>query len=415
MNKKLSPEELSEHFFRHTYAKMLAILSSYFGLEQLEIAEDIVQDCLVEALQKWSIAKIPDNPEAWLMDVAKKKTINFLKRKSLFDQKIAQELSLQIQAASFKEVEQQDSDLKMIFACCHPALAVESQIALALKTLCGLSVQEIADSLLTTKANINKRLYRAKEKFRSGEIKLENPAADEPERLDSVLQVLYLLFNEGYFSLHHEEKIRIDLCYEAIRLLNRLEETAYTRSPKLQGLLALMYFSIARFQSRIDPFGGLIAFEKQERSQWDQEMIAVGMKHLSQSMKAISPNIYQLQAGIMAEHCLAPNFDSTNWESILKQYEVLFHLNPQALIALNREIARFFSGDRINALKALEELEQDAHFHSHASFMLSKAILLAKDLQLEAANLAFEKATKFAASEAERKLILARRNQFFST
>ena len=403
--------QLVEHFFRHSHARMVAILVNYFGLDQVEIAEDIVQDTLIEAMEKWSVSNIPNNPEGWLMDVAKKKTINLLKRKQLFDTKIAKNLSQSIKNQDATATA--DSTLKMIFACCHPKLPPESQVALALKTLCGLSIPEISNSLLTTEENINKRLYRARKKFRDGTINYELPSEDV-SRLDNVLHVLYLLFNEGCFSLHKEEKIRLDLCYEAIRLLKEVE-SGFGAYAKVQGLLALMYFSIARFESRIDPMGELILLEEQDRNLWDQQLIAQGMHHLSKSIESDDPNKYQLQAGILAEHCLAVDFQSTNWKGILKQYELLAHIDPQPIVQFNKSIAGFFAGNEEESLAELKKLENDAYFVKNAQFHLAKAILLHKVHENKEAEGAFSMAMQFASSENEKKLVQHRMHQLRST
>ncbi|MEO0333913.1 MAG: sigma-70 family RNA polymerase sigma factor, partial [Bacteroidota bacterium] len=258
--------QLAEHFFRHNYAKMVAVLVRYFGLDQVEIAEDIVQDTLIEAMEKWSVSDIPQNPGGWLMDVAKKKTINRLKRDQLFHSKIIPSLPL---SSSDPEVET-DSTLRMIFACCHPSLPDESQVALALKTLCELSVTEIAHALLTNEATVNKRLYRVKQKFRNGNISFEIPIDIElSDRLDNVFTTLYLLFNEGYYSLHAEKMIRTNLCFEATRLLKEVI-TAFPDSSKAKALLALMLLNIARFESRTDNNSMPVVLAEQNRAAWDQ-------------------------------------------------------------------------------------------------------------------------------------------------
>lgn len=261
MSNSKDHNQLAEHFFRHSYARTVAILTRYFGLDQVEMAEDIVQDTLVEAMEKWSIHGLPDNPDGWVMDVAKKKTINLLKRKQLFMSKVAP----QLQDDENTETLVSDSTLRMIFACCHPSLPNESQIALALKTLCGLSVPEIAKALLTTEDNINKRLYRAKKKLREEHIAFDIPIATSlNDRLNSVCKTLYLLFNEGYYAPHHKEVLRIDLCYEAVRLLKEVE-SVFQDTPKVNALLALIMFSLSRFESHLDKDDSLICLQDQDR------------------------------------------------------------------------------------------------------------------------------------------------------
>lgn len=393
-------KNLTEHFFRHNYARTVAILVRYFGLKQVEIAEDIVQDTLVEAMEKWSIHSIPDNPEGWIMDVAKKKTINLLNRQNNFQNKIVPNLD---QWKVESEAEIADSTLQMIFACCHPELPSESQIALALKTLCGLSIPEIARALMCNEENINKRLYRAKRKFRDGTITLEPTELIDSNRLDNTLQVLYLLFNEGYFSAHHSSKIRLDLCYEAIRLLSFIEEAS--PSGKVKGLLAIMYLSVARFESRISPLGELILLEEQDRSLWDMELIARGMHYLTESIRTQEVNSYQIQAGILAEYCLAEDFKSTNWKSICTQYELLETLETQPIVTLNKAISMFHSGKRSEALELLDQLHHDSFLAKNAQLALAHAVLLRATGEGSKAACMFQTALNLATTETEKELI----------
>lgn len=351
-------KQLTEHFFRHHYAKMVAILVRYFGLKEVELAEDIVQDSLIEAMEKWSVQSIPDNPEGWLMDVAKKKTINFLRRNQLYENKIIPSLKLSsFERTDFDFEIEEDSTLRMMFACCHPLLPNESQVALALKSLCGLSVSEIANALLSNESTVNKRLYRAKQKFRDGSITFEIPEKGQlEERLDSMLSTLYLLFNEGYFSIHHEETIRMDLCFEAIRLTKQVNK-AFPDSTKSRALLALMLLSVARFEARLDKDGMLIILSEQNRALWDKELIAEGIEHLNNSIRGKEITKYQLEAGIAAEHCVALDFKSTNWKSIHQQYQILEQLDDNHLIKFNRCIAMFYSGETKKAIEGLLLLE----------------------------------------------------------
>ena len=392
-------KELAEHFFRHSHAKLVAILVRYFGLKEVEIAEDIVQDTLVEAMEKWSVQSIPHNPEGWLMDVAKKKTINFLERNQNYKNRILPGLKNRIEL-DFSPAEEKDSTLRMIFACCHPELPSESQIALALKSLCGLSIVEIADALLTNEANINKRLYRAKQKFRDGSIRFQIPTGQVDMHLDTVLSTLYLLFNEGYYSSHHQKIIRMDLCFEAIRLLKEVIET-YPDLSKAKALLSLMYFSIARFESRIDEHGALIIFSEQDRSSWDQEFIASGIDLLHQSTEATHVSTYHLQAGIAAEHCLANDFDSTNWQSIYNQYCLLERLNGNVIISFNKAIARFYGDDKEKALADLLSMQNEPELKNSPHYFASLGIFYAQLKQNHKANQFFEKALELSKNQHE--------------
>ena len=379
----------------------MAVLVRYFGLDQVEIAEDIVQDTLVEAMEKWSLGNIPQNPGGWLMDVAKKKTINRLKRDQLFQSRVIPNLS----QASFSPEVETDSTLRMIFACCHPSLPDESQVALALKTLCGLSITEIAHALLTNEATINKRLYRAKQKFRSGSIPFDIPTDGElPNRLDNVFTTLYLLFNEGYYSLHAEKMIRIDLCFEAIRLLKEVV-VAFPSSSKAKALLALMLLNIARFESRIDSNRTLVVLAEQNRAAWDQSLVAEGIDYLYQSMEENQLSQYHLQAGIVAEHCLAKDFRSTNWASIYRQYTLLEMLDDSMTLQLNKAIARFYANEKEEALAGLLSLKSNPFMNENALYYITLAVFCSELGQKEQAAHFFETALKYSKSDTEKELI----------
>lgn len=395
--------ELAEHFFRHNYAKMTAILTNYFGLSEVEIAEDIVQDTLVEAVEKWSVQSIPNNPEGWLMDVAKKKMINFLKRNQNFKAKIVPNLvSPLLQNDSYIE---KDSTLKVIFTCCHPLLPTESQIALVLKSLCGLSVREIANALLSSESTINKRLYRAKQKFRDGSIQFELPEDDDlAERLDSVFSSLYLLFNEGYYSAHSEKLIRMDLCFEAIRLVKEIIEH-FPTSHKAKALLSLMLFSVARFESRTDENGAIIILAEQDRTSWDKNLITQGIDYLHQASSGKEISSYHLQAGIAAEHCLAESFQSTNWTSIYKQYTLLARMGSSPIILFNEAISKFYGEDKEEALADLIALKSDPELKKNMHYFTALGVFHAELDQQEKANSFFETALNLSRSPQEQMLI----------
>ncbi|MEM9833900.1 MAG: sigma-70 family RNA polymerase sigma factor [Bacteroidota bacterium] len=394
-------KQLTEHFFRHNYAKMVAVLVRYFGLDQVEIAEDIVQDTLLEAMEKWSVGEVPHNPGGWLMDVAKKKTINRLKRDQLFQSKVAPNLL----PDSFNAEVETDSTLRMIFACCHPLLPNESQVALALKTLCGLNIAEIAHALLTNEATVNKRLYRAKQKFRNGSIQFEIPYnAKLHERLENVFTTLYLLFNEGYYSRHSEKMIRMDLCFEAIRLLKEII-IAFPGFAEAKALLALMLLNVARFESRMDHHSSLIVLAEQDRDTWDQSLIAEGVDYLYQSMSGNQLGQYHLQAGIIAEHCLAQDFRSTNWVSIYQQYSLLIKMNDSTLLRMNQAIARFYTGEQREALTDLLSLQNEPEVRENALYHTALAVFQAELGQHEPVTHHFMLALSYSTSKSEQQLI----------
>jgi RNA polymerase sigma factor (sigma-70 family) len=362
-------QALVDHLFRHEAGRMVAILTRLFGIHNLELAEDILQDTLHQALQDWTQGPIPDNPPGWLMVVAKRKAINAIRRER-FHRSFAKDMDVLLKSEwtaaytmdqVFLEDEIKDSQLRMIFTCCHPALPMEGQLALTLKTLCGFSIPEIAGALLTSDSNINKRLYRAKEKIRNDEIAFAVPAGLHLlPRLDAVLLVIYLLFNEGYNSSGDNAVIRQDLCLEAMRLGMLLTEKPVTNGyPPVYALLALLCFHSARFEARMDTNNSLIVLEEQDRRRWNRELIDRGLQFLSQSSGGTQVTAYHLEAAIAAEHCLAPDFRSTNWTRIHEYYVALEKQKPSSVIRLNLAIVTGKKEGPEAALELLHGLEHN--------------------------------------------------------
>lgn len=367
--------EVVEHLFRHESAKMISTLTRIFGIEHLNRAEDVVQETLIRALQTWPYYGIPKNPSAWITQVAKNLALDLIRRDKIFRNKenAISHLMEQISA----DAESSDSEarpdgiaddrLRMMFTCCHPRIPPEVQVALALKTLCGFSPAEIARAFLTSEAAIAKRLTRAKQKIREARIQFEIPAGEElTRRLDSVLQTLYLLFNEGYKASGGEHLIRAELCHEAIRLTTLLAEHTAGNKPETHALLALMLLNGARLPARLDSEGNILRMEEQDRSLWDQPMIAQGFFHLMQSTAADQASEYHLQAAIAACHCAAEDYRSTDWPRILSLYDRLIELDDSPIVALNRAVAvANVHGPRagIEAVEAIGDLKQLNGYH----------------------------------------------------
>ncbi|PWU16219.1 MAG: sigma factor, ECF subfamily protein [Verrucomicrobia bacterium] len=334
-----------EHLFRHESGKMVATLTRIFGIEHLGLAEDVVQEALARALQTWPFYGLPDNPAAWIMRASRNLALDTVRRQKVFRDKQPELIRIMDRPASsnnqliFSEEEIADDRLRMMFVCCHPLVPAESQAPLVLKTLCGFSITEISRAFLTTEAAIAKRLTRAKQKIRSARIPFDIPAGQElSQRLNGVLQSLYLLFNEGYKASVGENLIREDLCLEALRLTTLLIEHPMTNQPRAQALLALMLLNVARFPARVDLEGNLLLLKDQDRSQWNQEMIAAGITHLARSAVGEEISLYHLQAGIAACHCSAPAYESTDWLRILSLYDQLIELDPSPVVSLNRAV-----------------------------------------------------------------------------
>lgn len=342
------PQETShvvEHLFRHEAGKMVATLTRIFGLEHLTLAEDVVQEALARALRTWPYHGLPDNPAAWIMRASRNLALDVVRREKNFRTKEAEIVramerdSLSPEAPIFSDSEIADDRLRMMFVCCHPAIPADAQVALALKTLCGFSVAEISRAFLTTEAAMAKKLTRAKANIREAQIPFEIPAGEDlMVRLDSVLQSVYLLFNEGYKASSGEKLVRAELCEEAIRLTTLLVQHPAGDRPKTHALLALMMLNAARIATRQDDDGNLLRLDEQDRAQWNQEMIARGMYHLASSAAGEEMSEYHLEAGIAACHAAATDYRSTDWQRILVLYDRLLRFNPSPVTALNRAI-----------------------------------------------------------------------------
>jgi RNA polymerase sigma-70 factor (ECF subfamily) len=338
--------ELVEHLFRHEGAKMVATLTRIFGIEHLTLAEDVVQEALARALQTWPFYGAPKNPAAWIMRAARNLALDVVRREKVFREKepeitrlVEEGNSLQDKVI-FREEEIADDRLRMLFVCCHPLIPAEAQVTLALKALGGFSVGEIARAFLTTEAAIAKRLTRAKQKIRDAQIPFEIPTGEQlGGRLDGVLQSLYFLFNEGYKASSGANLVREEICHEAIRLTGLLAEHAAGNVPKTHALLALMLINTARLPARQDGDGNLLLLNEQDRTRWDQAMIARGMFHLAQSAAGEEITEYHLEAGIAACHSGARDYASTDWRRILELYDQLVEFDDSPVVALNRAVA----------------------------------------------------------------------------
>jgi RNA polymerase sigma factor (sigma-70 family) len=353
--------ELIPHLFRTEYRKIVAVLSKLFGFDHLEAAEDIASDTFLTAVETWGLKGIPENPVAWLYQVAKNKAKNRLQRDDLFETKITAELR-----RAFKETQDpdidlsvqniNDSQLQMMFAICHSSISRESQIGLSLRILCGFGIEEIADAFLTTTETINKRLFRAKEKLRQEKVKIELPSEEAiAERLEAVLTTIYLLFSEGYYSISKNSTLRKDLCLEAIRLCYLLVENKNTNTPAANALLSLMCFHASRFEARTDENGELILYDAQDADLWNKELIEKGNYYLNASASGTKISKYHLEAGIAYWHTRQTN-TVEKWEAILQLYNQLLILEYSPIAALNRTYAVSKANGREAAIVEAEKL-----------------------------------------------------------
>jgi RNA polymerase sigma factor (sigma-70 family) len=355
-------EPLEPHFFRHEYGRLVAMLSGRFGVHHLDVVEDAVQNALLAAVENWPKRTLPESPSAWLYSVAYKQCVGELRRRTrantLEDRyRPSGPSATDEPEAAFLAGDVPDDLLRMLFACCDEAIPIESQLVLALKTLCGFDVREIAERLFTTEANVYKRLARARNRLREVEFAPGDLAVSElAERLPAVQAILYLLFTEGYLSSHAEGPIRRELCDEARRLTEILAEHPVSATPETFALLALMFLHSARLPARQDGSGGLLLLEEQDRTLWNQVEIRTGLSWLARSAEGDDFSRYHAEAGIAAEHCLAPSFRETRWERIVDCYELLDRVAPSALHTLNRAIALAEWRGAAQGLEVLEGL-----------------------------------------------------------
>lgn len=337
------PYGLVDHLFRHHSAKIVASLTRVFGSHNLQLAEDVVQDALIRALQSWPFQGVPENPAAWLTQVAKNRAMDLIRRETVWSQKQAElERVLPQSTAEIFPAESGETDdqLALILMCCHPAIPREAQLALTLKVACGFSVTEIARALLAQEEAIAKRIVRAKKQIRDRAITLDLPAPNQlPERLDAVSHVIYLLFNEGYSATQGENLLREDLCVEAIRLGQLLASHPRTNAPSVQALLALLMLQAARLPARIKAGGALALLAEQDRSLWNRRLIVAGLRHLGNAATGETLSRYHLQAEIAALHVAAANDAETDWQAIAALYEELYQLDASPIVLLNRAVA----------------------------------------------------------------------------
>lgn len=334
-----------EHAFRHHYGRLVSILARKVGARHIVLVEDAVQTALLAALTEWTDKGEPDDPTAWLYRVAWNRLLQDLRRASNRDQILRhapadQPLGLPTESGPLFANEVSDDLLRMLFVACDEAIPLESRLVFALKTLCGFSTGEIALRLFTSEANVHKRLGRARDRLRSAPLTTETPPWETMQsRLPAVHQVLYLLFNEGYLSISGDEAIRRELCEEAIRLATLLAEHPVGALPETFALLALMHLHAARLDSRTDALGGLLLLEEQDRSRWDQALMGLGLIWLQRSATGDTFSRFHAEAGVAAEHCLAPSFRETRWDKIAELYVLLERSFPSPLHTLNRAIA----------------------------------------------------------------------------
>ena len=365
------------HLFREEAGKLTAIMIRIFGFENSRLSEDIIQETFLAALKTWPTNGMPDNPSAWLMRVAKNKTLNAIKKEKRIST-LPEKCMPTIYSANgeshdtettvldewFSDHYIRDSQLLVLLTCCHPDFPEKARIMLTLKTLAGFSYTEIAQGLLVNEENVRKKLYRIRNRIRGNEEILNSRVCQQiPERLESVLTVLYLMFNEGYKRTCGDELIGKSLCFEAIRLTKLLSEIEITpdshQSGRIDALMALMCLNAARFPARIDPEGHIVDLKNQNRLLWDQTLIRLGFHYLNKSRESDTVSRYHLEAGISSVHCLASTYEQTDWKTILFYYNQLLEQTDSIVVKINRAIALSFVEGAEAALEELEHLTDD--------------------------------------------------------
>jgi RNA polymerase sigma-70 factor (ECF subfamily) len=355
----LNIAQLGEHFFRHEYGRLVAMLARRVGMRHLETVEDAVQSALLAALQSWKVGSPPENPSAWLFRVAQNHMVGELRQRARRDRLLERHHpgATENSQIAFLPGDIRDDLLRMLFVCCDVTIPVESQLVIALKTLCGFDIREIAERLFTTEANVYKRLSRARARLRELPLKPDDPSTEWfCLRLPAVQSILYLLFTEGHLS-HAAPAIREELCDEARRLTILLAEHPACGTPETFALLALMHLHTARITARQNGSGGLLLLEEQDRTRWNQREIQIGLSWLAKSARGDVFSRYHAEAGIAAEHCLAPSFEETRWDRIVESYGLLERLAPSALHTLNRAVAVAEWRGPVEGLAVLEAFE----------------------------------------------------------
>lgn len=361
--------EIEDHFFRHESGRIVAALTRIFGVSGIALAEDVTQDAFCRAMETWKLRGLPKNPSAWLMATAKNRALDILRRERtarVAEPELARLLESEWTLVptleeAFGAGAVKDSQLRMMFSCCPPSLSEEAQVALILHILCGFSVEEIAQAFVSSHAAIEKRITRAKKVLAGSRQLFDLADAEFPSRLSSVLQALYLLFNEGYHGASPEAAVRMELCREAVRLIELLVEQPALVTPQSYALAALMYFNAARLPARLDGSGNLVPFFEQDRSLWNHDLIAEGQALLDLSASGTELTKYHIEAAIAALHTSAAKGESTDWKQIVSLYDMLMAIHPSPVIALNRAIAlaELEGPDRgLREIRAIHDLDR---------------------------------------------------------
>ena len=413
-----NPNAAVDAVYRSDWGRIVATLIRQFG--DFELAEDAAQEAFTAAVDQWRTQGVPESPRAWIIQTAKHKVIDRLRRQTRLQEKLEQfpELSIEptIDGPDLDFAEIPDDRLRLIFTCCHPAISLEAQVALTLRTLGGLQTDEIARAFLVPTATMAQRLVRAKRKIRDAGIPFSIPdTSDMPERLDAVLQAIYLIFNEGYAPTRGNPLVRADLCAEAIRL-GRLVTTLLAPNPPAEAtaLLALMLLHDSRREARLDDEGDLVILEEQDRSRWNRPQINEALALVNEALSG-TPGPFALEAALAAEHCKAARYEDTNWPRIVRLYDLLRESLPSPIIALNRAVAVGMANGPQSAVTLIDELANSGELDGYHLLHAARADMLRRMGANREAAESYEVALGLVSNESERRFLERRLREVTSS